>query len=163
MKERLLALAEEAPTCGSLLGLASPPPGFKHLFVTSPISDFNKAREAILRFTQYPEWTTVFDTTEPALVGKRYVVCIQHLGLYSLNAFIITAMRDEPAHFSLTLRTLAAHAEIGEERFAIDKETMQLTVESYSRPRHWLARLFSPVARFFQRRFLREVGERMRF
>ena len=137
------------------------PPGYLRLFAetTLPGGSFARARECILHFRHYPTFTAVHDTREPATRDARYAVVVDHLGVYSLNMFAITDITDTDARFALTLGTLHAHAEAGEERFAVEQRdgALHLSITSYSRTRHPLARLGSFYARHLQRRFLREA------
>ena len=61
--------------------------------------------------------------------------------------------------------TLPAHAEIGEERFAVEwqlaDDSVWYDLYAFSRPGHLLARLGYPIARRLQRRFARESKQAM--
>lgn len=141
------------------------PPGFKRLHVTQRVSSddpaeaLRRVRELLLHFRQYPDWTRVFDAGEAASAGKSYVVLISHMGFASLNAFRVVAIDDTEQRFALTLATLRAHAEEGEETFAValTDQALELSITSYSRGRHWLARLGAPLLRWYQRRFLQQA------
>ncbi len=137
------------------------PPGYLRLFAeaTVPGGSFARARTCILHFRHYPAFTTVHDTREPASRDARYAVVVDHLGVHSLNMFAITDIVDTPTKFALTLGTLHAHAEAGEERFAVEQRdgALHLSITSYSRTRHPLARLGTLYARHLQRRFLAEA------
>ncbi len=137
------------------------PPGHLRLFAEATVAggSLARVRETILHFRHYPPWTTVHDTRAPATPGAHYAVVVDHLGVHSLNMFAITDLADTPTRFALTLGTLHAHAEAGEERFAVEQRdgAVHLSITSYSRTRHPLARLGSFYARQLQRRFLREA------
>jgi uncharacterized protein (UPF0548 family) len=59
--------------------------------------------------------------------------------------------------FAMAYGTLPAHAEIGEERFAVEwrfrDDAVSYEVSAFSRPGHPLARLGLPVVRLMQKRF----------
>ena len=62
----------------------------------------------------------------------------------------IVYVTDEPHRFGFAYGTLPAHPEQGEEAFHIETDShgmVRFVVTAFSRPRHSLARIGSPVAR----------------
>jgi len=83
-------------------------------------------------------------------------------GTVWVNAWRIVYVDDDVTLADGTRRTafaygtLDAHAERGEERFAIERTPdgdVWYDVVAFSRPHHWLARLGGPVTRALQKRF----------
>lgn len=118
---------------------------------------FTRVKDAIASFAHYPAWTRVSGT------GDRRVVVIRALGVWSVHAFEISEIMDEPDRFALTIATLGAHAEAGDECFAVERTQtgVRVSIVSHSRPAHALARLGAPLVSLLQRRFVREALEGM--
>ena len=67
--------------------------------------------------------------------------------------------------FGFAYGTLPDHVECGEERFMIEwlaDDSVWYDILAFSRPRHPLVRLSSPLARMLQKRFARESLLRMK-
>jgi uncharacterized protein (UPF0548 family) len=90
------------------------------------------------------------------------------MGMYWLNACRIAYTLDGTGpcrRFGFAYGTLPDHAETGEERFCIEwlaDGTVWYTIKAFSRPRHWLAKIGKPLARAYQRRFVRQSLRKMR-
>ncbi len=66
----------------------------------------------------------------------------------------VVVVHDEPNRFGFAYGTLRVHPEQGEESFTVvrhDDGSVVFEIVAVSRPRHLLARAFSPVARRLQR------------
>jgi uncharacterized protein (UPF0548 family) len=79
------------------------------------------------------------------------------LGLWWTNINRVIYTVDEPDAFGFAYGTLPFHAEQGEELFMVERsgQSAEVTyrVLAFSRPRHLLARIGSPISRNAQRRF----------
>lgn len=94
--------------------------------------------------------------------GNVVAVLIRHFGFWSLNFCRIVYVIDEDGsirRFGFAYGTLPGHAECGEERFIVEwdhaTDLISYDILSFSRPGSWMARLAYPVARWLQRRFVR--------
>jgi uncharacterized protein (UPF0548 family) len=70
-------------------------------------------------------------------------------GVYTVN---------EHNRFGFAYGTLPHHVESGEELFQVridDKKQVWYEIQAFSRPRHWMARLAFPVARYYQLKFVK--------
>ncbi len=124
-----------------------------------PLADgpFRRVASAILDYRVFPSWliTRVMENT-PVRVGDTVGLTYRLLpGLRMFVASRVIELIDEPGRTGFTYRTLAGHAELGEETFAVekDRETGEVTASltSWSRPGHWLTRIGYPYARWRQR------------
>jgi uncharacterized protein (UPF0548 family) len=76
-----------------------------------------------------------------------------HLGLWTLSACRVVYVIDEPRRFGFAYGTLE-HVVRGEERFELrlhDDERVTFHLTAFSTPAIWLARLATPVTRYYQR------------
>jgi len=81
------------------------------------------------------------------------------MGLWWLNSCRIVYVIDIQDKFGFAYGTLPGHAECGEELFMVEKMpdgTVRYVLKAFSRPRVWLARLGYPIARAYQRKFVRD-------
>ena len=99
-------------------------------------------------------WIQLINPQTPFEAGETLVVQVAHLGFYSLIADRVVYTLDEPGRFGFGYRTLTGHAEQGEERFLVTfsaSAEVNFELYAFSRPRHPLARLETPVVRSLQR------------
>ena len=114
-------------------------------------------------------WTSIHPIGAAIMPDVTVAIVVRHLGFWSLNAGrIIYVLDEEWAGMSRTgfaYGTLAGHAEIGEERFAVEwnraDDSVWYDLYAFSRPGHLLARLGYPVVRALQRRFARDSKRAM--
>lgn len=156
------------------------PPGFDH--------DHNRARlgageaawtaavEAVGAWRMMPgPWVRVAgasgdpEAPPPVREGTEVALLIRVFGLWwwSASRIVYTVdERDGPLRrFGFAYGTLPAHVERGEERFVVERAadgSVWYDLRAFSRPRHPLARLFYPLARHLQRRFVRESQAALR-
>jgi uncharacterized protein (UPF0548 family) len=86
-------------------------------------------------------------------------------GCWWLNPCRVLYEIDEASRFGFGYGTLAAHVERGEERFLVEQDAdgnVWYDLAAFSRPRHPLVRIFSPLARRIQLRFGRDSMAAMR-
>ena len=106
-------------------------------------------------------WTSIQPANAPVTPGETVAAVIRHYGFWSLNACRVVYLLDEEEEgvrrTGFAYGTLPAHAEIGEERFAVEwrlaDDSVWYDLYAFSRPGHLLARLGYPLARRLQRRF----------
>ncbi len=127
---------------------------------------FQAACEAIRAWQMFPYgWVNLYKRTTPLEVGQVVVMCARIWGLWWLNCSRIVFTVDEKHRFGFAYGTLKHHAESGEELFQVRMNTegdVFYEIQAFSRPRYWMARLASPVARYFQRKFVKHSFENMK-
>jgi uncharacterized protein (UPF0548 family) len=114
-------------------------------------------------------WVTVHPAGAPVAAGTVVAVVARHLGFWSMHPCRIVDTFDDEAdgvrRFGFAYATLPAHAEVGEERFAVEwrraDDSVWYDLYAVSRPAHPLARLGYPVVRRLQRRFGRDSKRAM--
>jgi uncharacterized protein (UPF0548 family) len=128
------------------------------------------ACDALRQWKMFPGgWAWIEPKRAPQQVGQHLAMVAKVMGMYWLNGCRIVYTLDGSGpdrRYGFAYGTLPDHAECGEERFSIewlDDDTVWYDLKAFSRPRHWLARLFKPVARWYQRRFVRESLKKMKF
>jgi uncharacterized protein (UPF0548 family) len=121
---------------------------------------FEAARAALREWKMFPSgWTRVEPPGAPIREGGAVAVLFRVFGLWWLNASRIVYILDEERCFGFAYGTLPAHIESGEELFRVEWRadgTVWYDIRGFSRPRLWMVRLGYPVARWLQRRFVRE-------
>jgi uncharacterized protein (UPF0548 family) len=101
---------------------------------------------------------TVHPAKPPILEGETVVLAVALPGISAIAACRIVYVTDEANRFGFAYGTLPAHPEEGEEAFHVEADahgTVRLVVTAFSRPRHPLARIGSPLARQVQLRVTR--------
>lgn len=100
----------------------------------------------------------------PIRPGSTVAIVIKHFGFWSLNCCrIVYVVDDEDGpvrRYGFAYGTLPEHAERGEERFTVEwdrtSDLVSYDILSFSRPGNLLTKLVGPVARWLQRRFVRD-------
>ena len=124
---------------------------------------FSAACRAIDAWVMFPHWAPVLPTPAPQTPGSVVAMTCRILGLWWVNPCRILRRHDshdgvERTH-GFTYGTLPPHAECGEERFRVRMDangTVWYEIDAFSKPRHWMARLGFPLARWWQLRFVRD-------
>ncbi|MFK7807622.1 MAG: DUF1990 family protein [Saprospiraceae bacterium] len=123
------------------------------------------AKIALDNWRQFPSpWTTV----EPkvSLKENRVVAVFFRLfGIWFINGARIVYTLDSKTEYGFAYGTLPGHVEKGEECFWIERDEsgeVSYHIRAFSQPAHWLVWLGYPIARYFQRRFVRESLETMK-
>lgn len=130
---------------------------------------YRAACDALRQWKMFPGgWAWIEPKGAPLQVGQNLAMVARVMGMYWLNGCRIVYTLDGSGperRFGFAYGTLPDHAECGEERFSIEwlaDDTVWYDLKAFSKPRHWLARMFKPVARWHQRWFVRESLEKMR-
>lgn len=127
---------------------------------------FARAREDVRGWRMFETpWVRLMNPGAPFATGETLVVQVAHLGFYSLLPDRVVYTLDEPDRFGFAYGTLAGHAEQGEERFLVTQSAageVAFELFAFSRPRHPLARLGTPVARLLQRQAAAAYSAAMR-
>lgn len=165
-----LSYHEVGATAGSM------PPGFAHDRNSAVIgrgeAAYLRAVDGLRNWKMFPAaWTRVHAMEEGQKKDSVIAVVFRLLGLYWRSAARIVYEVEEAATPGILKRsgfaygTLPGHVECGEERFTVALlESGEVVYElcAFSRPRYWMARLFNPLARRWQRKFVRESQQALR-
>ena len=126
-------------------------------------------KRAVAALTQWRHfeigWVTIVPRGVVIEVGATVAVKARAFGTWSLNASRVVYVIDEPRRFGFAYGTLPAHVECGEERFLIEwspDDTVWYDILAFSRPRHPLVKLSSPLARRLQKQFARDSLNRVK-
>ena len=150
------------PEVGATNG--TPPAGYKvdHNRVQLGHGDatYNRAVDALKRWRQFElGWVTIVPRGVAIEVGATVAVKARAFGTWSLSAARVVYVIDESRRFGFAYGTLPDHVECGEERFLVEwlaDDSVWYDIFAFSKPRHALVRLSSPLARLLQKRFARE-------
>lgn len=153
---------------------AAMPAGYRHDRWEADLGSFDDARfartaDALRQWrAQTGAGLTIFpgEDVEP---GATFALVIRLPGGLLPDAYATAAGRvvyviDEPEHYGFAYGTLPAHPEQGEEAFHVERDGSRLRfrVVAFSRLRHPLMRLGTPVSRMLQRRTIRSYLHAMR-
>ncbi len=140
------------------------PKGYNHdrneIFLGEGKRTFILAKRALADWQMFPKhWTNIYPQKTNIQVGENVVVLFRLFGLWWLNASRIVYTIDTPNHYGFAYGTLPAHVERGEECFSIrmdDQGKVWYEIKAFSHPGHWWVWVAYPVARYFQRKFVRD-------
>ena len=151
-----------------------PPPGYtvdhNRIQLGSGAQVYESAIGKLRRWEQVDlGWVTIAPSGVPLEVGATVAIKARAYGTWSLSAsrvvYLIDEKRTEVRKFGFAYGTLPDHVETGEERFTVEwrseDDTVWYDILAFSRPRHPLVRLTSPLARRLQKRFARDSMNRM--
>lgn len=120
---------------------------------------------------QFPsKWISVHPPNGPATIGSTILIVARAFGIDWVNPCRIIAHfnshdSEGGSRYGYAFGTLPGHMASGEERFMIEFDTagrVWYDVRAFSKFRHPLVRLVTPVAKSMQSRFARESIEAMR-
>ncbi|MFN0037164.1 MAG: DUF1990 family protein [Saprospiraceae bacterium] len=118
------------------------------------------AKEAIRQWKMFPGgWACIWPEATPIRAGGVVAMQANVMGVWWLNSCRIVYIVDVQDRFGFAYGTLPGHAECGEELFMVEKTAdggVRYVLKAFSRPRVWIARLGYPIARAYQRKFVRE-------
>lgn len=118
------------------------------------------AKEAIRQWKMFPGgWACIWPETTPIRAGEVVAMQAKVTGLWWLNSCRIVYVIDIQDKFGFAYGTLPGHVECGEELFMVERMpdgTVRYVIKAFSRPRVWVARLGYPIARAYQRKFIRD-------
>ena len=142
----------------------TPPAGFKvdhnSVLMGHGEATYKRAVEALKQWRHFElGWVTIVPRGVAIEVGATVAVKARAFGTWSLSAARVVYVIDESRRFGFAYGTLPDHVECGEERFLIEwleDDSVWYDIFAFSKPRHPLVRLTSPLARLLQKRFARE-------
>ena len=125
---------------------------------------FRAACAALDSWIMFPPWAMVHPTGSPQTPGVIVAMVTRIGGLWWVNPCRILRRCDSNRSHGFIYGTLPEHAECGEEQFVIEQHpdgSVWYVIRAFSRPRHWLAWVGFPLARWWQCRFVRDSQNRM--
>ncbi len=126
---------------------------------------FAAAKQAIRQWAMFEgNWARLYSDKTPLQTGEIVVMCAHLFGLWWLNASRIVYTVDESNAFGFAYGTLQHHVESGEELFQVEMDAagkVWYRLRAFSKPRFWMVRWTYPLARVFQRRFIRDSLKNM--
>ena len=157
------SLAFSYPGVGGTLS-GTPPPGFDQDFNSVELGRgdavWTAAQAAVRQWQMFPGgWAYIRPADTPIRPGEVVAMAARVLGIWWLNSCRIVYVLDDDRQFGFAYGTLPGHAERGEELFLVERDqagVVRYSIRAFSRPRHWLARLGYPLARVYQRKFVRD-------
>ncbi len=130
------------------------------------INVWDKAKSALNNWQQFPSgWTKIYTNDTSIKEGNTVLVLFKLFGLWWWNAARIVYLIDEKNRYGYAYGTLHGHVERGEECFWIDRDesgNVYYHIKAFSKPAFWGARLFYPMARMYQRKFVRDSLNEMK-
>jgi uncharacterized protein (UPF0548 family) len=146
------------------------PKGFRYdnnsVLIGTGEAVFQAACAAIRHWQMFPGgWADIYARDTPLEAGRIVVMCARVWGIWWLNCARIVFTVNEPNRFGFAYGTLEHHAESGEELFQVrmnDAGEVFYEILAFSRPRHWMARLAFPIARYHQRKFVKHSFQNMK-
>jgi len=127
---------------------------------------FVTACHALDGWRMFPTWAEVSRLRERQQVPGDLVAMVTRIcGLWWVNPCRVLRRCDAPGRHGFVYGTLPEHTECGEEMFAVEMNEdgrVWYVIRAFSRPRHPLAWLGFPLARWWQCRFVRDSQQRMK-
>jgi len=127
---------------------------------------YRAACEALDEWVMFPLWAEVSrQEAKGQEVGQIVAMVTRIGGLWWVNPCRILRRCDSKHTHGFVYGTLPEHAECGEEQFVIEHRpdgSVWYAIRAFSHPRHWMAWLGFPLARWWQCRFVRDSQARMR-
>ncbi len=126
---------------------------------------FQRAADALDNWTMFPLWTQVARRRPSGQAAGEVVAMVVRLaGLWWINPCRILHRCDSLRSHGFVYGTLPEHAECGEEQFVVEwrsDDSVWYVIRAFSRPRHPLAWIGFPFARWWQLRFVRDSQQRL--
>jgi uncharacterized protein (UPF0548 family) len=161
------------PEVGSTCGAC--PSGYAHdrneVRLGSGQAVFAKAVAGLRAWKMFPAaWTEIFPPQARQIEGGSVILVFRLVGIHWTSAARIVYEVDDTSvggakrRLGFAYGTLPGHVECGEERFTItwrEDDSVWYEIQAFSRPRYWMTRLAKPLARRWQRRFVRDSKSTM--
>lgn len=127
---------------------------------------YRSACEALDAWIMFPEWAEVSRQEVKGQEPGQIVAMVTRIcGLWWVNPCRILRRCDSATTHGFVYGTLPEHAECGEEMFCVEQRpdgSVWYVIRAFSHPRHWMAWVGFPLARWWQCRFVRDSQRRMR-
>lgn len=120
---------------------------------------FEKAKAALSQWLMFPsQWIKIYPAQAPIQEGQLVLILFLLVGFWWANPCRIIYTVDEPRRFGFGYGTVQGHVEKGEEYFGVYQDAagkVWYEINAFSKPGIWLTQLTYPLARRFQRRFIK--------
>jgi uncharacterized protein (UPF0548 family) len=128
------------------------PAGYLHDAVSAVIGDaahFDEAVERLRSWQAHRGSGIELAATGDLVPGTTVALAAPVLGVWVVATCRVVYVEEDVDRFAWAYGTLPEHPEQGEERFELRREdgATVFAIDAFSRPRHWLVRAVSPVAR----------------
>ena len=120
---------------------------------------YQRACAALDAWYMFPPWAVVHPLEAPQAPGQVVAMVTHICGLWWVNPCRILQRCDTAHSHGFVYGTLPEHTECGEERFQVVRRpdgSVWYEIRAFSHPRHWMAWLGFPLARWWQLRFVRD-------
>jgi uncharacterized protein (UPF0548 family) len=143
------------------------PAAYRHDRASTVIGDetfFDEAVERLRSWQAHRGSGIALAATGTLAPGTTVALAAPVLSLWIVATCRVVYVEEGADRFAWAYGTLSQHPEQGEERFELRREdgATVFAIEAFSRPRHWLVRAVSPIARRQQvratGRYLRAMG-----
>jgi uncharacterized protein (UPF0548 family) len=142
---------------------------FNRIKLGSGQAVFDTACAAIRQWKMFPRsWAYIEPHRPPIEVGQTVAMVARVMGIYWVNDCRIVYTLDDKnkslRRYGFAYGTLGEHIERGEELFCIEwleDDSVWYVIRAFSKPRFWLVKLAYPMARMYQRKFVRESKRAM--
>lgn len=140
-------------------------PGYDHdinqVYLGEGEEVYQSACKALSEWKMFPlPWTRTYAPFKSFPVGEEVAVLFSMFGFWWWNSCrIIYNFEGEENRFGFAYGTLDSHVEMGEEIFYIErneKGEVYYKIEAFSRPNKWFTKIGYPIARVWQKKFVRE-------
>ena len=139
-------------------------PGYDHdknqVYLGTGEAAYQAACKALSEWKMFPDsWTRLYAPFTGFSVGEEVAVLFKMFGLWWWNSCRIIYSFEEENRFGFAYGTLDSHVEEGEEIFYIERNEageVYYKIEAFSRPNKWFTKIGYPLARAWQRRFVRD-------
>ncbi len=127
---------------------------------------WDRAKNALESWQHFPlPWTKIYPSSTKLQKNNIVIVLFKVFGLWWTNSAKIVYSFDEINRFGFAYGTLPDHIECGEECFWIERDhkgDVYYHIKAFSKPAVWYVRLGYPVARLYQKAFVRESMQTMK-
>jgi uncharacterized protein (UPF0548 family) len=140
------------------------PEGYDHdynrVLIGEGGADFQLAKALVSEWKMFSTpWTRLYPDRPFIEEGLTVSVLFRLFGTWWFNSCRVVYTIDTPTRFGFAYGTLEGHVECGEERFMVymdESDKVWYSIEAFSRPGTWYTQIASPIARRFQKRFVKD-------
>ncbi|MCP5559457.1 MAG: DUF1990 domain-containing protein [Verrucomicrobiaceae bacterium] len=125
---------------------------------------FSATKAALDEWVHFPDWAVIHPHLASQTPGSLVAMVVRIMGLWWINPCRILQRHDSETTHGFVYGTLPEHAECGEELFGAEMDAqgdVWYVIRAFSRPRHWMAWVGFPLARWWQCRFVRDSQAKM--
>ena len=126
---------------------------------------WDSAKKVLQNWQQFPVLWTKIEPIAPLQKGEVVAVLFRLFGLWFVNSARIVYTLDDDKTYGFAYGTLPGHVEKGEECFWIERNAegeVSYHIRAFSQPAYWIVWLGYPIARYYQRRFVKQSLAQMK-